>query len=390
MVPILIAVQEMPSPKLNKIIKYLPFIVFILSLFFIVKTLFLDFYPDFKIHFLAPQEILHGINPYLGGKEYFTPDVHPPFAILIFTPFILFSFEQAEKLWTLLSITLFSFSIYLIFKINKAKMFSAAGLYLCALTFAFYFPAKFTFGMGQINTLLLFLTVLSIYSLNKNKDYLSGVFLSLSVMIKFFPLMFLPYLIIFKKWKMLISFLITSLVILFVTLVFIKPNINIYFYKDVLPTLIGGWKTEYYNQSLSGFLGRLMDNGYQREMLRIFISSALILISFLVIIKNNSKKTNVINLILSLLVTLTLLINNFSWQHHFIWLIFPFITIFYFVKNEKLNWKYYSLLVLSFVLVSFNIKNPNLINPIFISHVFYGTLILWGLNLYLLFRKSAN
>lgn len=380
----------MSLPQLNKIIKYLPIIVFVLSSFFIVKTLFLDFYPDFKIHYLAPQAILQGNNPYLGGKEYFTPDVHPPFAILIFTPFILFSFEQAEKLWTLLSIGLFFSSIYLIFKINKAKMFSTVGLCICALIFALYFPAKFTFGMGQINILLLFLTVLSIYYLNKNKDYLSGVFLSLSVMIKFFPLMFLPYLIIFKKWKLLFSFLITSLVILFITFVFIKPNINIYFYKDVLPTLIGGWKTEYYNQSLSGFLGRLMDNGYQKEVLRIFISFVLVLISFLVIIKNNSKKTDVINLTLSLLVTLTLLINNFSWQHHFIWLIFPFITIFYFVKNEKLNWKYYLLLILSFVLVSFNIKNPNLVNPIFISHVFYGASILWGLNLYLLFKKPAD
>jgi len=380
----------MPLAKLKFIKKYLPPILFLLSLFFLAKTLFLNFYPDFKIHYLAPQAVFKGLNPYLGGRGYFTPDVHPPFTILLFSPFILFPYGFAEKIWTFLSIIFLIGSLYLIFKINKEKMFSGLGLIICSVIFTFYFPIKFTLGMGQINFLILFLVTLSIYFLNKNKNYYAGVFLSLSIMIKFFPLLFLPYLIILKKWKILFSFIIVSVMIILFTLIVINPDINIYFYKNVLPTLFGGWKTDYYNQSLSGFLGRQMENGFAREFLRIFISLILVAVPFLVILKNNVKKTTIVNLSFSLLITLTLLINNFSWQHHFVWLLFPFITIFYFIKNKKLDWSYYFVLGVSFFLVGFNLTNPNIFPVIFISHVFYGTLILWGLNLYLLLKKTSE
>ncbi len=380
----------MPLSKLKFIKKYLPPILFLLSLFFLAKTLFLNFYPDFKIHYLAPFAVFKGLNPYLGGKGYFTPDVYPPFTILLFSPFILLPYGFAEKIWTLLSIIFLIGSLYLIFKINKEKMFSRIGFLISALLFAFYFPIKFTLGMGQINFLILFLVTLSIYFLNKNKNYLTGTFLSLSIMIKFFPILFLPYLIILKKWKILFSFIAVSTVVFLFTLIIIKPDINIYFYKNVLPTLFGGWKTDYYNQSLSGFLGRQISNGFARELLRIIISLILVAVPFLVILKNNSKKTTKVNLSFSLLITLTLLINNFSWQHHFVWLLFPFITIFYFIKNRKLDWSYYFVLGVSFFLVGFNLTNPNIFPVIFISHLFYGTLILWGLNLYLLLKKTSE
>ena len=380
----------MPLPKLKFIKKYLPFTFFVFSLFFIVKTLFLNFYPDFKIHYLAPQAIFNGLNPYLGGKGYFTPDVHPPFTILLFSPFTLFSYFLAERLWTLLSIIFLFGSLYLIFKINNEKMFSRIGFLISALLFTFYFPIKFTLGMGQINFLILFLVTLSIYSLNKNKNYLTGTLLSLSIMIKFFPLFLLPYLIILKKWKTLFSFIAVSVIVLLFTFIVINPDINIYFYKNVLPTLLSGWKTDYYNQSLSGFLGRQISNGFARELSRIFISLILVAVSYLIILKNNSQRTTIVNLSFSLLITLTLLINNFSWQHHFVWLIFPFITIFYFIKNKKLSWYYYFILGVSFFLVGFNLRNPNIFPVIFASHVFYGILILWGLNLYLLLKKTSE
>lgn len=379
----------MPLVKLKFIKKYFPLVLFVLSLFFIVKTLFLNYYPDFGQYYWGLKEIFQGNSPYLAGRNIFTISTYPPFVFILMSPFEILSYFWAEKIWTLFSINFLIGSVYLIFKINNEKMFSRMGFLISALLFAFYFPIKFTLGMGQINFLILFLVTLSIYFLNKNKNYISGTFLSLSIMIKFFPLFFLPYLIILKKWRMFFFFIILSVIILLFTFI-INPDINVYYYKNVLPALFGGWKTDYYNQSLSGFLGRQMDNGYARELLRIFISLILVSVSYLVILKNNSQKTAIINLCFSLLTTLTLLINNFSWQHHFVWLIFPFITIFYFIKNKRLGWSYYFVLGLSFFLIGLNLKNPNIFPVIFASHVFYGALILWGLNLYLLFYKTSE
>ena len=380
--------EKMSSAKFGILKKYLPAVIFLTSLFFIIKPLFLNFYPDFKVHYLAPLAILKGFNPYLGGKGYFTPDVHPPFTILLFSPFTLFPYYFAEKLWTMLSIVFLIASVYIIFKVNNQKMSSGIGLLISALLFVFYFPVKFTLGMGQINFLILFLATLAIYFLNKNKNYLSGIFLGLSIMIKFFPLLFLPYLVILKKWKILISFLCVSTIIFLFAFMIIKPDINVYFYKNILPTFFGGWKTDYYNQSLSGFLGREMAIGTSRELFRIFISFILTLLPFLVILKNSLNRKRMLNLELSIIITTTLLVNNFSWQHHFVWLIFPYITIFYFLKDKKLNVNYYFILGISFILTGFNLVNPLVLPTIFISHVFYGALMLWGLNLYLLYKKS--
>lgn len=255
---------------------------------------------------------------------------------------------------------------------------------LCSIIFSFYFPVKFTLGMGQINFLILFLFLLSIYLLEKKRHNFAGVFLGLSIMIKFFPVLFLPYLMILKKWRILFSFMLVCLSILLLTFIIVKPDINYYFYKNIVPTLFNGWKTDYYNQSLSGFLGRQMATGFLREALRGVISVVLIAVSFLIIWLKNSKKATTVNLAFGLLITLSLLINNFSWQHHFVWLLFPFITIFYFMKNKKFGWHYYLVLAISFFLVGFNLKSPNVLPVILISHVFYGALMLWGLNLYLL------
>jgi len=38
----------------------------------------------------------------------------------------------------------------------------------------------------------------------------------------------------------------------------LDPKINVFFYRNVLPTFFGSWKMDYYNQSLSGFVGRSM------------------------------------------------------------------------------------------------------------------------------------
>jgi hypothetical protein len=131
-----------------------------------------------------------------------------------------------------------------------------------------------------------------------------------------------------------------------------------------------------------------MDPGFLRELSRILISLVLVSVSFLIVWLKNSKKTEVINLILSLLITLSVLINNFSWQHHFVWLLFPFITILYFIKNKKLARYYYLILGISFFLVSLNLKTPGDFSLLFISHVFYGSIMLWGLNLYILAKDT--
>lgn len=362
-------------------------ILFFVSFAFILKTLFLSGYPDFNVYYYGSKIVISGGNVYLGDKQLFTSFVYPPFVALFFAPFTILPFFIAEKIWTLVSIVSLLLSLFVLFKIFKQKIFSSTAILLVSLSFL-AFPVKFTLGMGQINLLILLFLVLTIFFANNHKDKTAGSFLGLSIALKLFPVLLLLYFSLIKRWKIIffcLTIIISSLVL---PLFFIKPEVNLYFIKITLPNLLGGWKYDYYNQSLSGFLGRTGWIDF-REILRIFISVIFLGISFFAIINKPTKK-GLSNLKIGILIILSLIINNFSWQHHFVWLIFPFFATFFFIKNEKLDKRYYVFLFLAYFLVAFNLKNPQIAPVILQSHVLYGAIILWALDIYLILKTAID
>ena len=150
--------------------KYFPPLFFIFSIAIFLKAFLLPGYPDFLVHYYSPQVLLAGGNPYTFGRLAFFPDVYPPATIMFFFPFILLPLPAAEKLWFVVSLICLFLSVYLIFKIAKKKFFSGLGLMVLAFIFL-SFPVKFNFGMGQINTLVLFLTCLSVYFFNDKRFF---------------------------------------------------------------------------------------------------------------------------------------------------------------------------------------------------------------------------
>src|SRR3989344_2907564 len=80
----------------------------------------------------------------------------------------------------------------------------------------------------------------------------------------------------------------------------------------------------------------------------------------------------------SLLIITSLLINKFSWQHHFV-LLLPSYFFLYFGTNRK--WVRV-LVAVSYILTAMNLKNPGAFHPILQFHVMYGAILLFGLTLY--------
>lgn len=372
---------------MQKAVKILSFLFFFVAFLVLLRVLLLNYYPDFTVHYYSPKIILAGQNPYLERGASFIPDVYPPFAILFFSPFTLLSFPIAEKTWAVISILSLLSAVYLIFKIYNKNIFSVLGFVVLGLV-SLSFPVKFTLGMGQINNLILFLFVFSIYFLDKKKNYLSSFFLALSLAIKFFPVFFPLYFLIKKKWKILFFAAITFC-LFYIIAFLLDPKINIYFYKNILPTFLDGWKTDYYNQSLSGFIGRSISEDYIRSLIRYFLSVIFIIISFFVILKSTAKD-KLQNMHLGLLVSLNIIVSSFSWQHHFVFMVFPFLATLFYVLNKKQNPKFLLLLFISYVLISFNLKNPNGVPILLQSHVFYGAVLLWILQTYLIWRGSPK
>lgn len=379
--------QKMTLLTRPPILKILLIIILFLSTTVFLKALIYNYYPDFSSYYYGTITVVNGENPYLGGKDFFTPFVYPPPVLLFFFPFTLLPFFIAQKVFLIISILCLLLSIGILFKLFKLSPLSILGLFLTTLVLNF-FPAKFTLGMGQINNVVLLMVTLFVYFYVKKKEILSGSFLATAISLKLFPVLLIIYLIFNKRWKTLLSVALATLAIALVTFVFINPQIISHFLTTVLPNLIESWKADYYNQSLSAFLIREWDNLGVISVLRSAISAFLIIISFLFVWKfKRNDKAGLLSI--NLLITLSLIVNTFSWQHHFVWLLIPLFITFYHIKNNRLGKSYYFILGLSYSLMAVNMKNPSLFPILFQSHVLYGALLLYILNVCLLLKKKG-
>lgn len=342
-------------------------VFFLVSFLILCRSLFLNSYPDFSQYYFGAK----AVNPYLNGV------IYPPLALVIFHILSLLPFYVIEKIWTVLSLLALLTSVFLIFRLYQKQLFSALGLLVLGLV-CLSFPVKFTLGMGQINNFILLIFVVAIYFLQQKKSSLASFLFALSFAIKLFPAYLILQFIVMKKWKFLFTFLISSIALSGFAFLLVGPKINLYFYQHFLPTLLTGWKTDYYNQALTGFIGRSFPYNFFSQMLVDLLSLFFILLSCLVVFKARKNKT-LINMSFGLLITLNLIVNNFSWQHHFVFLIFPFLATLFYIQKLKNKRKWLLALFVSYALVSINLVNPHAVPILLQSHVLYGTIVLWVL-----------
>ncbi len=362
-------------------------ILWLVSFVIFLKPILSPYYQDFSSYYVGASMLAHGGNPYLAGNN--GAFLYPPFALLFFFPLTFLPLIIAGKVFVIFSISCLFVSLLILLKLFKISFTSVLGIFLLTLVFNF-FPEKFTLGMGQINNVILLLICLFVYCYIKKKDHLAGIFLAFAIMLKLTPLILIFMLLIDKRWKMLLTTIITLLCMIIIVVIFVPSTATLYFLQTTLPGLGTSWKGDYYNQALSGFLQRDLPDLFLRQTLRTILSALLFLASLFFIWRYHKKNDDSRLLSLSLFMTLALIINVFSWQHHFVWLLPPLLIIFMYIKKNHLGKGFYSVLGISYLLVAMNLKNPSVVPVLLQSHVLYGTLMLYGLNLYLLIKSHKN
>lgn len=368
---------------MNNLLKTFLLLILFLSILNILKLVNSNLFLDFNIYYHSAREMFLGHNPFVPGRLFFTGYLYPPVSLLIFYPLLLLSPIIAGKIWFLASFVLFCISLALLFKTFLKNESASIKIFLLILIFN-YFPLKFTFGMGQLNILSFFLITLGILYFSSRK-YLSGAFFGLSLFVKYFPIFIIPFLIIKKEYKVLISISVLTLVLIVMGLFVTSYSSNIYFLKHVFESLITTSKIDYYNQALSGFLLRSFDHNLANEI-RLVLEVFSLPLFFLILYRYKAH----IYLQISSVIIYTLIFNSFSWQHHFTLLIIPFVAIFSFLRKYNYPKKYYAILFFSYLLTAINLKDPSLLPVLVQSHVFYGTLILLFLTLYLITHTNAS
>lgn len=136
---------------------------------------------------------------------------YPPFAALVFTPFVLLtSADTAGPIFLLLNIAALVALVYLSCRgmgVGKRPAL-AAGLWLTPLLLKF-FPISFNMELGQINLFLVLLILTDIIYLKNTRWH--GVLIALTACIKLTPAIFGLLFVATRDWKSLARFVSTGL-----------------------------------------------------------------------------------------------------------------------------------------------------------------------------------
>ena len=368
--------------------KFFAWILFIATFIFLAKTLFLGFYPDFNTQYYVPQLVFKGINPYAGGSMLYTPQVYPPTMFLLYLPFSLVPLLASSYIYTFVSLCSLIVGLYFLSKYFGVRFFSITNMVLMSFVFIF-FPVKFTLGMGQVNLIILALLVICLYLLKQKKYLTSGVLLGIPLVVKLFPV-FLPLLFLkpFNK-RVFYGLFVTLSISTFLVLFFI-PHKIISEFLNILPSFVNSWKLDYYNQALSGIIGRSMGVDLFSSTVKTVVSLIIVCITFFSIYKNRSMDLYATALKFGVVICVNVLVNTFSWQHHFVWMVVPLYATYFFILKKGYAKKYFLLLLISYFLMAGNFSKPEVLPIIIQSHVFMGGLILLLLDCYLLMKKGAK
>ena len=266
----------------------------------------------------------------------------PPITMLFFAPLASLDFQTAR---IVLSILIFIFIIAnsilsnVVF-INKNERSVYSGLFIFIIIMVL--PGTITtINYNQTNFFLLFFLILTMHNL---KNPTSGIYLALSIIIKPITGILILFFIINKKWKSVIYFCVTGIILLGITaFLWGGQNIIAFFQSPPTQRLPHYLYEQGVNQSLlATFTRNFTILGLSQNIIRViyYLSASILLILSCVV----SKKLNKINIHLSFLpfILCMLMIYPSSLMHYMVYLT-PLLIYFLLLKHEK---KYFLAVIL--------------------------------------------
>lgn len=351
------------------------------SIFTVARIIYNFQLQDFSVYYRGIQDYLNHKNPYAnpsGGKV-----IYPPISLVLLAPFGLLPYELAERVWTLVSYISIIGSIFILFKSAERKASLVPFLTVYSL-FMLSFPVKFTLGMGQINLILLLLISLSFYYFRKKQQYLSGAILATAASIKLSPIVLLLFYVRKKQWKIVVSCIVIFALLNLLGIELLGMQATKDYWRDIFPNIPTVGNASYYNQALTGWLSRALIPNPVAGIINYLVFGGLLFFSLS--ITKTTKRTPELELgEYGLFIVTTLIGVGLAWQHHFVTTLIPFMALglILFQKGKKRSHTLVILMLLSYLLIALNIKNPSAVSDfgykLLLSHILYGTLLLYGL-----------
>lgn len=378
---------------------------------------------DFGTYYYGIQNLLHNVNPYtfkprmpVEGGIY----VYPPSSFIMFFPFSFFSLTVNKIIFTFLSLFCFWMIFWLLKKMISGKI-QNSHFFLLMLFLTETYSVKSNFLFGQMNIVILFLIITSLYfyrksllatsekMLRKNKCFigkkklyifLSIVFFTLGAAIKIIPLFLLPLFILKKDW-------IYSLTVIFFFIALnlvVSPNLSkIYVARTLQYHSLASYPS-IIDISVPAFVMRLTNNLFISKLLQyIFLISMYATTIFIMrkrlsipsIVRKFSTDTFISFLFANIFVLSFITISFTPAWRQYILYSYPllFLVLISFLKNKKYisrhALKFFSIVIILWLALDFHFDEWTTypISPIILT---YQTIIVLGLEFYSIFFIFKN
>ncbi|TAK06656.1 MAG: DUF2029 domain-containing protein [Candidatus Manganitrophaceae bacterium] len=315
-------------------------------------------------------------KPLLPCEPLFT---YPPAFAFFMIPFALMPTLLKNLLWYLLSVSVLYFS----FRLCEYLTLKAFGIRFDTNRLYWFRLLSLALGLKFIlavlenqayDHLILFFILLAVYGLMEEKDLWAASGIALAAALKVTPLLFFPYLLFRKKWKVFACGIMLYLFISFLPDFFFTAGgtEGTYFgrwVQDIVqpaimgrqgPSASGFWQGENpLNQSLRSLVFRtavLLDLASHFKTILYFVYTSVLLSLFLFILKTSPLK-NAPVLDGSALVIGMVMLSPMSSKSHFIVLLLPYMVILaYLMTRQSQSRLLEGLLLLSFIFNSLTSK----------------------------------
>lgn len=193
------------------------------------------------------QLLMYGINDQLVS---YTP--YPPLTALLMTPIAKLPPLDAKFAWNIFNLILLLGCILILSKISNINFFAVGIIF-----FLSGFALMNNFMFAQTYLLVLFFLCLAMYFMSKGKDILSALFISLSIVLKFYTIFFIFLFIFKKRYKLLVYTIVFSALIYIPVILLTGFDLNWFYFTKIMPQLGDGWVGTVYAAEYQSFLSLL-------------------------------------------------------------------------------------------------------------------------------------
>ena len=350
---------------------------------------------DFPQDYIAGQQLLAGKSVYpshfasmytslLSIKEGEKTNIyrriehlnpHPPFTAMLLFPLWFLSFHNAIFLWALITILCMFLSIFLLLKSEDISLLYFPLLSLFVLAWP---PFQTNLFFGQISILITLFVTTGWYYLKKHRENVSGIFIALATMLKFYPGLFMVYFLVTKRWKAFRSSIISSVVIIVLTFIVTKYDF-LHLIVNVIPRDIHYWQADMMNSSLNGFFSKLFlpmqtlnttaftlfISPFMKNLFFYTAAGSLLVYS----IRYITRYDHTTDLGFSLFLILSLLLSPLCWDHFLTLLLISFVILIKELITRKNKYEI-SIFIVSLLLISIDGSSVYFNKAVYLAHVY--------------------